>query len=284
MAPMSPFTSAINYEWKKLTLWQTTMLLTSARTPTVHDCAAQRRVGLPYHLENSRMRCSYFHAEPTGNAVEGAGATTTLFFFDPSPTNVPIFNYYDVERFYSCFVGSWQRPDRVGGASSCFTSSIPFSALGANDSYAGVVRREDIPSGVEIRGIDDVAAGAPGSSSNPAAVLKRSDCNGSSFCHALSKDMCGNAISRYDDNTAYCGYTSRVSWLNCGQSCYGCTAIYTCSNYNGYCMYGWWIKQQLWNVYNVVGCGKCGSYTIPNGNVIGCRATLNYCSNCNDVG
>ncbi|KAM7183078.1 hypothetical protein V8F33_013816 [Rhypophila sp. PSN 637] len=74
-------------------------------------------------------------------------------------------------------------------------SSIPFSALGANDSYAGVVRREDIPSGVEIRGIDDVAAGAPGSSSNPAAVLKRSDCNGSSFCHALSKDMCGYAIS-----------------------------------------------------------------------------------------
>lgn len=56
---------------------------------------------------------------------------------------------------------------------------------------------------------------------------------------------------RYNDNTAYCGYTSRF-YQGPAQADDACTAIYTCSNYNGNCMYGWWLKQQFEKVYSEV--------------------------------
>lgn len=79
-------------------------------------------------------------------------------------------------------------------ASPAVPSSIPLSTLKAsNESYRGVLRREDIPHGVEIRGIDDVGRVAE-HSDNPAAILKRSDCNGSGWCGTTSRDRCSAAI------------------------------------------------------------------------------------------
>ncbi|KAK0649912.1 hypothetical protein B0T16DRAFT_457275 [Cercophora newfieldiana] len=88
----------------------------------------------------------------------------------------------------------------------------------------------------------------------------------------------------YSDNTPYCGYTSRIARM-CKGGCAGCTTIFTCSNHNSYCYYGWWLKQQFNKIYGKVGCGRCGSYTF-SAESTGCRVTLNYCAlySCNDSG
>ncbi|KAK4191814.1 hypothetical protein QBC35DRAFT_470486 [Podospora australis] len=117
----------------------------------------------------------------------------------------------------------------------------------STNSTTGVIKREDIPAGIAVRGLDE----------------------------------------KCDDNTAYCGYTSRISdFCNGVWGCEGCTAIFTCNYFGGYCAYGWWLKQQFDKVYSEVGCGRCGTYTIPDGNpgLKGCRATLNFCSSCKQDG
>lgn len=76
----------------------------------------------------------------------------------------------------------------------------PNSAAIADSNDPGIVKREDIPAGVEIRDIDSVYEErgedeTTGSkvSRNPAMILKRSDCNGSIFCGISSQGNCRNA-------------------------------------------------------------------------------------------
>ena len=133
---------------------------------------------------------------------------------------------------------------------------------------SGIVRKEDIPAGIQLRSLDSVEERGE-TSANPSAILAGigGDCNGSGACSSTSSSNCRVAFGvcilitrlglsqypyyrtdheylnpqRYDDKTAYCGYTSRV---------FGhCTAMFTCSNYNSNCMFGWWLKQQFNKVY-----------------------------------
>ncbi|KAK0631283.1 hypothetical protein B0T14DRAFT_559098 [Immersiella caudata] len=152
------------------------------------------------------------------------------------------------------------------------------------------VLREDIPAGAAVFGLDGepdnetALAERDDTSPNPARLLKRSDCNGSSTCWTVEPSSCTAARNRYNDGSWYCGYTSRIK-LNC-EACAGCTAIFTCSNYGGACFAGWYLKNQFSRIYGEVGCGRCGSYTWSEENAWGCRVTYNYCGtwSCNDVG
>jgi len=136
---------------------------------------------------------------------------------------------------------------------------------------SGIVRKEDIPAGIQIRSLDSVDERGE-TSANPSAILAGigGDCNGSGACSSTSSSNCRVAFGvrilitrlglsqcpyyrtdheyinpqRYDDKTAYCGYTSRV---------FGhCAAMFTCSNYNNNCLFGWWLKEQFNKVYSEV--------------------------------
>lgn len=73
-------------------------------------------------------------------------------------------------------------------------SFIPNPDTTVASSNGGIIRREDIPAGVEIRSIEE--PGDPGDSSpNPTEILKRSDCSGSHYCYAISYWNCLDAYS-----------------------------------------------------------------------------------------
>ncbi|KAK4441901.1 hypothetical protein QBC34DRAFT_42919 [Podospora aff. communis PSN243] len=147
--------------------------------------------------------------------------------------------------------------------------------------------REDLPADAVVYGLDEdpLASRDAESSPNPANLLKRSDCNGSSSCYAISGSTCVAASNRYGDGNWYCGYTSRIKH-SCEGGCAGCTAIFTCSNHGGACWAGWYLKTLFAKIYGEVGCGICGSYTWSEGAASGCRVTYNYCGawSCNDRG
>lgn len=79
------------------------------------------------------------------------------------------------------------------------TPASPIDAI--QDSIAeGVILREDIPDGIEVHEFNAtdftaVIEQADGTSINPAALLKRSDCKGSGLCGQTSASQCRRALS-----------------------------------------------------------------------------------------
>ena len=97
---------------------------------------------------------------------------------------------------------------------------------------------EAIPAGDRIFGLDGNSSLIERGDAGPFGLTKRNDCDGSGACTLLklTGSSCPSASNGYDDNSWYCGYTSRVSGH--------CTSIFTCGDYHGTCWAGWFLKQQ----------------------------------------
>lgn len=159
------------------------------------------------------------------------------------------------------------------------------------DQIPASMALKNIPAGVDISSIDgnddeddsltSRADAGPRGLATLFGLAKRSNCNGSSSCAGyVTAGVCWSAYQRYEANTYYCKYTSRVAF----HDIYSCTSIYQCNQYKD-CMAGWWLREQFDNIYNKVGCKRCGTYDIPDGDGgNGCRVTANYCSSCSEVG